>query len=114
MFYIANTIQTPTRYDIVKFMSYSNGCLEVMDSALINLITQLPSAGAFEVTTQEGRPDLLSYDIYGNTQYWYILLLYNGILKITDLKTGVVVNFPSLDRLENFYMRLVNMQKTGD
>lgn len=43
---------------------------------------------------QQHRPDLLSYDLYGNSTYWWTIVLLNrDQLKdpIRDLKSGVVL-----------------------
>lgn len=43
---------------------------------------------------QQYRPDLLSYDLYGNSNYWWTIVLLNrDTLKdpIRDLKTGTVL-----------------------
>ena len=43
----------------------------------------------------EHRPDLLSYDLYGNSSYWWVIALLNRNQlqdPIRDLKTGMVLN----------------------
>lgn len=43
---------------------------------------------------QQYRPDLLSFDLYGNSNYWWTIVLLNrDVLKdpIRDLKTGTVL-----------------------
>lgn len=112
MFYINTEIDTPTRYDIAKFLKFSSQGFEVMDSAMVNLVQKLPQVGYLTVTTQAGRPDLLSYDLYGTVDYWWILLLYNGINLINGLTVGKVISYPSEDSLANFYLNLNLLQKT--
>lgn len=112
MFYIDNSLATPTRYDMSKFISFSGDCFEPLNSYFLEALVRIPYSGVITVTTQERRPDLLSYDIYGSTQYWWILMMYNGISSINDIKTGNSLNFPSLENLENLYFSLVTQEKT--
>jgi hypothetical protein len=70
----------------------------------------VPSSGdtPFLVTsTYQNRPDLLSYDLYGTTGYWWIFALRNpDIIKdpIFDLKSGITIYLPvktSLPKMAN-------------
>lgn len=46
------------------------------------------------------RPDLLSYDIYGDVSYSWVLLQYNNILDInTEFTAGTEIVAPSPERL---------------
>ena len=48
------------------------------------------------------RPDLLSFDLYGTTSYWWIFSLRNpDIIKdpMYDLKPGITIYLPSKDSL---------------
>ena len=57
----------------------------------------------FVVTSKyQYRPDLLSYDIYGTTGYWWIFLLRNpDVLKdpVYDLRTGITIYLPAQSSL---------------
>lgn len=47
-----------------------------------------------------GRPDLLSYDIYGNNNLEWVILQYNNIVDINEeFVTGVDLVLPSINRL---------------
>lgn len=114
MFYINTEIETPTRFDIAKFFRFTGIGFEVLDSAMLQLVSELPVSGYFTITTQAERPDLLSWDIYNSVDYWWVLLLYNGINRVKDLTIGKVISYPSLDSLASFYLNLNLMQKTGE
>lgn len=46
----------------------------------------------------EHRPDLLAYDLYGNSEVWWIFTLYNRDLLLNpmfDLKTGMELTVPT-------------------
>ncbi len=51
----------------------------------------------------ESRPDLLSYDLYGSTEYWWIFMRRNmNIIQdpIYDLVAGLSIYVPSKERLD--------------
>ena len=67
----------------------------------------------YTITNEQVRPDLLSYDIYSDTQYWWPLLLYNDILDINELQTGKIIHYPSLSNLEYLYEQASLLKKTS-
>lgn len=114
MYYINNDLEAIERYDMSKFMEFDTDCFCIFDSYLCTQIKNIPYSGAMTVTTQVGRPDLMSYDIYGSVQYWWILMIYNDFTSPQDIKTGIPVLFPSLNNIENLYFTLSTKQKTKD
>lgn len=53
-------------------------------------------------TRYEHRPDLLSYDLYGTPNYWWVFMIVNpDKIKdpIYDFKTGLVIFTPTVNRL---------------
>lgn len=58
----------------------------------------------FEVTaTYENRPDLLSYDLYGDARLWWVFAMRNKrVLKdpVYDLKAGTKVYLPKLTTIK--------------
>lgn len=112
MYYINNNIYSVNRYDMSRFIEFDTDNFCILDSYLCLQIKELPYTGAITVTTQEYRPDLVSYDIYGHTQYWWLLMLYNDYVSPLELTAGALVLYPSLDSLENIYFTLSTRQKT--
>lgn len=52
----------------------------------------------------EERPDLLSYDLYGTVNYWWIFSVMNQdilIDPIYDLKTNLIIRIPTSSRLSS-------------
>lgn len=44
-----------------------------------------------------GRPDLISYKIYGTTNYWWFLMWFNGVADVwNDLREKMVIAYPDL------------------
>ena len=64
------------------------------------------------IRKEENRPDLLSYNIYSDTQYWWVLMWYNSLYKPEDLKVGLTINYPALSAIEQLYMNASIYQKT--
>lgn len=111
MFYINNSLQTDKRYDTAKFLEFTDD-LDPLNSYMLININRLPEQGTIILNNQELRPDLLSYKIYGDTQYWWILLKYNNIIDLNDLYKGRVISYPSLNDIEYLYERASILRKT--
>jgi hypothetical protein len=80
--------------------------MDPLTSEFLRLMPTLSSSGRYTVQDEEGRPDLLSYRIYGDTQYWWILLYYNSIIDVESLTLNTIVSYPSLTDLESLYFSL--------
>lgn len=53
----------------------------------------------------EGRPDLLSFDLYGTPRLWWVFAVRNMDLlidPIEDMKAGVTIFAPTKDRIVDF------------
>lgn len=114
MFYINNDITSITRYDMSKFMDFDTDSYCILDSYFCSQLKNIPYSGAITIKTQVERPDLLAYDIYGDVQYWWILMLYNDLQSPKELVQGLTISYPSLTDLENLYFTLSTRQKTKD
>jgi hypothetical protein len=52
---------------------------------------------------EAGRPDLLSFNIYGTTSYWWILSKYNDIINpIYELQAGLIIKVPHEKDIQEF------------
>ena len=116
MFFINNSRDLKTRYDIARFVEFvippfSTPVYDILNSYFWNQLGKISSKGTYQVRGEELRSDLLSYRIYGNTQYWWILLLYNNLLSNEDIISGMTLNFPSLSDLESLYFQLNSLQR---
>ena len=50
---------------------------------------------------EQERPDLLSYRSYGSVLFWWIILSYNRLIKVEDLKKGLILKIPSLSAVSS-------------
>jgi len=124
MRYIDTDYESDLRYDIPKFCSLEEDVFDIMDSFLFEKVSaiykrqfdvkDLAVDGVYEVTTQEYRPDIISYEIYGDTQYWWLLMDFNNIIDIFSIVTGVQIQYFSLSELEDIYFSLNGLQKEQD
>jgi hypothetical protein len=113
MFYIDLETITTDRYDLAKFMDYANdGVFDPLNSYLLLEIPRLPAIGIYTIQEEQNRPDILSYKLYKDTQYWWVLMWYNSIATPQDLKIGLKISYPSLSSLEQLYMNATLLQKT--
>lgn len=45
-----------------------------------------------------GRPDIISQNIYGTTNFWWFICWFNGISDVwNDLRDGMMIEYPSMD-----------------
>lgn len=55
---------------------------------------------------EEARPDLISYKFYSTAKYWWILLLVNNIENVFEgIKTGTILQIPSIIDIYEFYKK---------
>ena len=111
MFFMNNNLDTDSRYDTIKFLEFNMDNIDPLNSFMLLNITNLPSHGTYTVKNEEGRPDLLSYRIYNDTQYWWVLMWYNSIMNVNDIKTGMVLQYFSAAQLEELYTKASLNQK---
>jgi hypothetical protein len=116
MFFINLATNFKTRYDPAKFLefvilSYANPLYDVLGSYFWKQLKTLSVKGTYQVRGEDNRPDLISYRIYGNTQYWWIILLYNNLTSNEDIVGGMTLNYPALIDLETLYFQLNSLQR---
>jgi len=101
MFYL-NTNETfsKDRFNIRRFVEYKDNLFDFINSQFLIELNKLSVFGQKQVVAEESRPDLLSYNIYGTTDLWWILLYYNNLVSPTDLKYGMIIKYPSLEDVE--------------
>jgi Base plate wedge protein 53 len=116
MYFINTDRDIPNRYDIAKFVEwytpqFESPVYDILFSYFWNEVVSLPQGGVFTVSGEENRPDLVSYKIYGNTQYWWIILLYNGLSHNEEVVAGLELKYPLLIDLESLYFKLMGLSR---
>jgi hypothetical protein len=110
MFYINTDYISSENYALEKLIPFNVDNYDVLNSYFLENLRGLNSVGTFTVTVEEFRPELISYKIYNTVYYWAILLMYNNILDLTDLKNGKVLNYFSASDLETLFYNLKSLQ----
>lgn len=111
MFYMNNTLDTETRYDTIKFVEFNMDNIDPLNSFMLLNIRNLPVQGTYTVQNEENRPDMISYRIFKDTQYWWLLMWYNSITNVKDIKTGMILSYFNLSQLEQLYTKASLNQK---
>lgn len=109
-FYLNTELVVENRFDMAKYLNYSEGCYDPFSSYLLDTIKDIDIGYKYTIQGEETRPDYISFDIYGTTEYWWVILLYNNLMSADDLKTGMVISCPSLDSLDEFYFKLKGLE----
>lgn len=107
---LLNTKDFKERFDLQKFVGFTENVYDYLDSYFIEQVAKLPVFGKTIVQIEENRPDLVSYRIYGTTQFWYILMLYNGMVSPFELVEGQELNYPKIEDIEKLYFSLNALQ----
>ena len=112
MFYLNDAIDTPKRYDMAKFFDSSGDWYDPLTSCFAQNIAKLPYVGERTITYEARRPELLSSILYdGETQFWWVLLMYNNILNVNDLEEGTIIRYPSQSLIEDLYSEISTTKK---
>lgn len=104
-FFINTNLENADRFDMSAFLEYTDN-YDPLNSEFLRLLPTLESNGRFAVQSEIMRPDLISYSIYKDTQYWWIIMMYNNIFEIADIQIGLILDYPSLSDLEGLYFSL--------
>ena len=105
-FYIDLDTELKSRFDLRKFLNFNVDNFDPLTSNFLFKLKEIPSGGRYVISGEEGKPDLISFRIYEDTQYWWIIMLYNNILDPVDLTNGLVLVYPDIDELDTFYFTL--------
>lgn len=112
MFYIDISKDTKRRYAPEKLMRFDkSGVYDILDSHFMTELVKLPMAGTYVVVEDEGRPDVIAYRLYGSSEYWWVLMLYNNIIVPSQLVSGASIKYPQIDKLETLYGRLAAQER---
>ncbi len=111
MFYINPAINTKNKFDLENFLQFTDGWYCPTNSALIDFIKTIKRSGTY-IVSEEGRPDLTSYKLFDDVQYWWILMLYNDVISVEDWTNGLSITVPLLSDLETLYFNLNFYSKT--
>lgn len=104
-FFIDLSVESNERFDISKFMEFTDN-FDPLTPNFFSAVERLPERQKFFVQSEEGRPDLISFKIYGDVQFWWVIMIYNNIVDVDDLNIGRILSIPDIDSLEDLFFSL--------
>lgn len=110
LFFINLGANTENRYDQENFLKWNADNYDVVTSDFLLELKNIESGGQYTIQGAESRPDIISNDIYGDTQYWWLILVYNNITAVDQLTNGLEIQYPRVDLLEDYYFNLKTQQ----
>jgi len=114
-FFFNFDIESDQRFVMEKFIEEDFNFFDVYNSKFLFLIKELKQFGEYKITMDSARIDLISYNIYGTTQFWWMLLEFNDIADQFSIKRGQIIKFFDLSDLESKYHFIQKEQhKKGD
>lgn len=72
---------------------------------------QLPSLLILVAMNQGGRPDLIAYDYFGDSDYYIFIMYYNRFLEETEFSIGREIRIPIKEELDRYLMQLRMQQE---
>lgn len=93
-------------FDMGQFFNFLVDNFDPLTGQFQYQLLNLPVNGEYLIQGNVERPEAISYLIYGDPQYWWVLLMYNGINDVNGIATGTTISYPSLDDLEDLLFSL--------
>ena len=113
-FYIDLDYTSKEKYDIAKFLEFNVDNYDPLTSYFLDEIIKLPLIGKYTIQSEQYKPTLISYDIYQDVNYWWLLMVYNNIFDIRKLTTNTILNYFSKSDLDTLYFSLKSRQVLND
>lgn len=105
MTFYMRDFQSEEKYDLAKFLNFSEGVYDVVNSPFLALLKKLPVVRYYEVSYGYKEIDLIADSVYGDPFFAYLIQFYNNDFR-DHFPEGVVLNMFSLSDLENLYYEL--------
>lgn len=101
---------SPVKVDLKRFLeAFSiDDAYDINRSEFVRRLSDLPALGSFYVRGEDNRLDWISYQLYKTTSYWWILLLYNGLVDPLEVVSGMSIRYPSITDIDSL---VIAMQK---
>jgi len=107
-FFIRN-YASDEKYDISKFMDYTEGVYDMVASPFLAQLVQLPTVKYYYVDNGFKEIDLIAVDAYKDTFFSYLIQFYNHDFRET-FPSGTKLNLFSANDLEVLYHNLTIAQ----
>lgn len=97
------------KYDLAKFLNFSEGVFDVINSPFLALVRKLPTVDYYRVNDGFKEVDLIASHAYNNMFLAYLIQFYNNDFREV-FPEGTVLNLFSLTDLEDLYYNLSTRQ----
>ena len=101
------------KYDIAKFMPYTEGVFDVINSPFLEQVRQLPTVDYYYVDKGFHEIDLIALDYYRDGFLAYLIQYFNGDFR-ESFPEGTVLNMFSLTDLEELYHTISMRSNLGE
>lgn len=95
--------KTAKRFDMMRYMAFREGYYDAVSSYFLQEARMLPAIGLYKITDVPFRPDMISFDLYGDTQYWWLVMLYNDEIFLEKLTQGRKLSYFALGDLDRLF-----------
>lgn len=108
MFFIDTASAFSSRMDLSRlvFFDAEKESFDIVTSFFVDEVRNLPVLGIYLVSGEEFRWDLISFVLYKNVAYWWVLAIYNNVTNPDRLSAGTLVSYPSLNDIESLFFSL--------
>lgn len=113
-FFINTELSSFKRYDLAKFLELGDDSFDPLTSSMLDRVDKLAIGGYYTVQGEDGQPWLLSARIYGDTQYWWIIMIYNGYGSVEEIVNGTNIKYPSINAIQDEYFTLKTKERTSE
>lgn len=110
IFYIDLDYESKERYDTAKFLEFNIDNFDCLTSYFLEEVSKLKITGRYVVQKHAYKPYNISYEIYGSTQYWWILMFYNNIYDVKQLTSETILYLFDITDLETLYFKLKSQE----
>lgn len=110
-FQVNKSYQYTNRFDLERFVEFTHNYYDILNSPMLEGIKKLPTIGQYTIVEYPYRPDVQSYNIYKESQYWPYLMIYNGLGNVENLSLGKVLKVFSLSDLEKILYNSSNLNR---
>ena len=110
MYYINTSRDTVAQYDMSKFLPFTGDFYDLLYSDFAERLKKLDHDGKVILSAGDTSPALLSYRIYRDTQYWWVVMLYNDMVSMDDFFPGRVVLYVAPSKIHKIYFDLKSQE----
>lgn len=91
----------PVNYDNKFFRAFAvftdSYGIDPLKDKIVPKLMAIPSYTVHRVTQNErGAPDLISFNAYNTEDYWWHIMQYNGVFRVSQIVEGIQLKLPDL------------------